>query len=78
MNFLSQTTPHSVQEKQKLLRRETPKTPRFTEKNFSATLGDLGEVRRINSLCLVTTLQAEETEKKKLLGRAIPRKKIRL
>jgi hypothetical protein len=33
--------------KQKLSRRETPKTPRFAEKNFSVTLGGFGEVRRI-------------------------------
>jgi len=43
---LSQMAPR-VTKKQKLFRRETPKTPRFTEK-ISATLGDLGEVRRIN------------------------------
>jgi hypothetical protein len=36
-----------VTKKQKLFRRETPKAPRFAEKK-SATLGDFGEVRRIN------------------------------
>ncbi|MCI0695933.1 hypothetical protein L0337_28530 [candidate division KSB1 bacterium] len=45
---MPQTTRHAVQKKQKLFRRETPKTPRFTEKNFSATFGDFGEVQRIS------------------------------
>jgi hypothetical protein len=36
-----------VQKKQRNFRRETPKTPRFAEKDFcSATLGGFGEVRR--------------------------------
>jgi hypothetical protein len=37
----------SWQKKQKLFHRETPKTPRFAEK-IPATLGDFGEVRRMN------------------------------
>jgi hypothetical protein len=39
---------YAVQKKQNNSRRETPKSPRFAEKKFSATLGGFGEVRRIN------------------------------
>jgi hypothetical protein len=38
--------------KQKIPRRETPKTPRFAERIFSVTLGGFGEVRRINCFLL--------------------------
>jgi hypothetical protein len=38
--------------KQKLFRRETPKTPRFAENFLSASLGDFGSVRRINFFLL--------------------------
>jgi len=31
-----------------IFRRETPKAPRFAEKIFSVTLGDFGEIRRMN------------------------------
>jgi hypothetical protein len=37
----------SLRKSKLIFRRETPKTPRFAEKDFSANLGDFGEVRRI-------------------------------